>query len=408
MRPFVRVTVVTALEAYPRPPRDAPRQLAAVILRSPRVVDLFEARAATNPVRVVSRSVGPVEARADHETASRLLVDTVPALARELDLTVGRLLWLADTRGWNRTAAEGPLHHYRYEWLARPGRTPRLLEKPLHRLKTTQRTILDDLLTALPVHDAAHGFVTGRSAVTGAALHVGQDVVISADLTSFFPSVRAGSVYGVFRDAGFAEPLAHLLTGVCTHRVPVGILSAMPPGGSPDERFALRQRLSAAHLPQGAPTSAALGNLVLRHLDARLAGWAKSAGSVYSRYADDLTFSGGASLASRADAFARGVDRIVADQGYALNPQKTRVRRQGVRQSVTGVVVNERTSAGRREYDLLKATLHNCLRDGPARQNRGGRPDFRAHLAGRVGWFEQCNPERGARLRSLFEQIAWA
>ncbi|PYY32182.1 hypothetical protein DEI87_15275, partial [Curtobacterium sp. MCBD17_029] len=218
-RAYVGHAVRTALETYPRPPVDAPRQLAAVIAASPQLVRLHRTRSTRRPVRVLVRRAVPV--RAVPRVSSRLLVDTLPELARELDLTVGRLLWLADTRGWNRRpGSASPLHHHRHEWVRRPGRTPRLLEKPLDMLRRTQRTVLDELLAVLPVHDAAHGFVPGRSVVSGAALHVGQRVVITADLTSFFASVRARSVYGVFRAAGFAEPLAHVLTGLCTHRVP--------------------------------------------------------------------------------------------------------------------------------------------------------------------------------------------
>jgi RNA-directed DNA polymerase len=129
--------------------------------------------------------------------------------------------------------------------------------------------------------------------------------------------------------------------------------------------------------------------------------------AVYTRYADDLTFSGGAELARRPDAFLRGVDRIVTDQGHRLNARKTRVRRAGVRQSVTGVVVNERTSPGRREVDRLHAVLHNAVVHGPASQNRAGHPDFRAHLLGRIGWVEQVHPARAVRLREEFDRITW-
>lgn len=407
-RSFVGAAVAAALDAFPRPPRDAPRALADVLATTPRLVSEHARRLARRPVAVVARQVAPV--RAGRHVAGPLVVDTLPELARALDLTVGRLLWLADTKGWNRRAdPEGPLHHYRHTWTVRPGRTPRLVEAPMHLLRRTQRTVLDELLAGIPVHDAAHGFVPGRSVVTGAALHVGTEVVVTMDLTSFFATVRAPSVYGVFRRAGLAEPVAHVLTGLCVHRVPPHVLRAMPSGGagSVDERSALRRALTEAHLPQGAPTSPALANLVLRHLDARLAGWAAAAGATYTRYADDLTFSGGAALAARADAFVAGVERIVRDQGHAVNPHKTRVRRRGVRQSVTGVVVNDRLSPGRAEVDRLHAILHNCVRSGPESQNRDGHPEFRAHLLGRIGWVGQTHPGRAARLRAEFDRIDW-
>lgn len=405
-RAVVGLAVDAALRTHPRPPVDAPRQLAAVLADDARLAELHRARATRRPVRVLARRATAVRARPD--TASPLLVDTLPELARALGVTLGRLLWLADTRAWNRQAGpSSPLHHFRYGWVVRPGRVPRLLEKPMDLLRRTQRTVVDELLVALPVHDAAHGFVPGRSVVTGAAVHTGQQVVVTADLTSFFASVTAPTVYGVFRAAGFAEPLAHVLTGLCTHRVPPHVLTDMPPGGSPEDRAALRRSLAVAHLPQGAPTSPALANTALRHLDARLAGWAAASDAVYTRYADDLTFSGGDRLAARPDAFLRGVGRIVDDQGYRLAPHKSRVRRRGSRQSVTGVVVNDRPSPGRREVDRLHAVLHNAAVHGPASQDRTGHPDFRAHLLGRIGWVEQVHPGRARRLREEFARIRW-
>jgi hypothetical protein len=404
-RSIAATAAVVAVHAYRSAPRDAPRELAAVLGASRRLAETFARQSARRPVVVRTRPAVATVARQPHGGLPR--IDTVADLARLLDLTVDHLDWLADTKGWNRRAAPGPLHHYRYEWRPRPGRTPRLLEVPLHRLRTTQRRVLDDLLIHLPVHDAAHGFVRGRTALTGAAKHTGRRVVVSADLESFFAAVPARTVYGIFRRAGLPERVAHSLTGICTHSVPGAVLRAMPTGGSSDERHRLRSLLAASHLPQGSPSSPALANLALRRLDSRLAGWADAAEATYTRYADDLAFSGDEPLAARADAFLRGVGRIVEDAGYSLNARKTHVRRAGVRQSVTGVVVNAVPATGRREYDTLKAILHNCARSGPGRQNHGGHTDFRAHLSGRIGWVEQVHPPRGARLRGLFDRVEW-
>jgi RNA-directed DNA polymerase len=191
------------------------------------------------------------------------------------------------------------------------------------------------------------------------------------------------------------------------HAVPTHVLAAMPPGGSPSERFALRKALVIPHLPQGAATSPALANLAVRRLDSRLAGWVDAAGGQYTRYADDLAFSGPPELARRADAFVRGVTRIVEDEGHSINQHKTRVRTASVRQTVTGVVVNQRTNTPRREFDRLRAILHNAAAHGAESQNLGHHPDFRAHLLGRISWMESVNPGRGLRLREDFARIQW-
>lgn len=406
-RAFVVTAAAEYLRAFPRPLPDSPRLVAAVIEAAPGFAAAVVRSDRRAPLRIAVRSPEPTEAVRPEWGGPTSGLHTVADLARALDLTVGRLEWFADTRGWNRRAPDGPLQHYRYEWRTRTGRTPRLLEVPRDRLRAVQRQVLDDILAPMPLHDAAHGFVRGRSAVTGASAHTGRDVVVGLDLVSFFASVPARRVYGLFRRAGLPEAVAHLLTGLCTHAVPARVLAAMPPGGSADERFALRRALQTSHLPQGAPTSPALANLSLARLDARLDGWAEAVGATYTRYADDLAFSGDERLARRLPAFLRGVDRIVVSEGHSLNPRKTRVRPAGTRQTVTGVVVNQRTAPVRPEYDALKALLRNCALDGPAGQNRAGVPDFRAHLLGRIAWVEQLHPERGARLRERFAAIRW-
>ena len=397
------------LETFRSRPSDAPREVVEVVLGAPpfsRAIEVSIERDA--PIRIIHHPTAPTESRVTTDSggaAPRL--DSLADLSALLDLTQGELDWFADPQLRNRRARPGRLHHYQYDWLRREGRTPRLLEVPGLRLRAIHRRVLDDVLASIPLHSAAHGFVPSRSAVTGAAVHTGAEVVINLDLISFFARVSAGRVYGVLRQAGIPEAVAHTLTGLAAHAVPPHVLAAMPPGGSPSERFALRQALAAPHLPQGAPTSPALANLAVRRLDSRLAGWVDAAGGQYTRYADDLAFSGPVELARRANAFIRGVTRIVEDEGHTINPHKTRVRGASVRQAVTGVVVNERTNTPRRDFDRLRAVLHNAAVHGPESQNRGGHPDFRAHLLGHISWMESVNPARGVRLRADFARIEW-
>lgn len=164
---------------------------------------------------------------------------------------------------------------------------------------------------------------------------------------------------------------------------------------------------AAPHLPAGAPTSPALANLAAFGLDTRLAGLARTFGANYTRYADDLTFSGDTTLARRVTRFLGIVAEITADEGYAINQRKTRVMPQTTRQQVTGIVVNSHNNVSRTEYDRLKAVLHNCARNGPVAENRDNHSDFRAHLNGRVTWAENINPQRARKLRTLYDQIAW-
>jgi hypothetical protein len=241
--------------------------------------------------------------------------------------------------------------------------------------------------------------VPGRSVRTAAARHAGAEVVICLDLAAFFTSVPGPRVYGLFRSAGYPEPVAALLTGLCTVATPVPVLSGAPAG--------LRSALARPHLPQGAPTSPALANRVAARLDRRLTGLADALGATYTRYADDLVLSGDRALGRAAGRVVDTVGRIAAEEGFRLQPAKTRVQGPAGRRTVTGLVVNERPTVRRSEVDALRALLHNAAVHGPASQNRAGHPDFRAHLAGRVGWVESVDPARGARLRAQLARIDW-
>jgi hypothetical protein len=405
-RRWLRPVAALVLAGYRSPPKDAPRELTAVIATAgPFVEAARAARERGRPLRAVrlipsgtamGRSRWPVPELGD-----------LGALGALLDLDQHRLAWLADGEHRQRRTPAGPLHAYRYRWLAHPGRPPRLLEVPAPRLRRVQRVLLDRVLGLIPAHGAAHGFVPGRSALSGARHHVGQAVVLTLDLSAFFATVTAGRVYAVARAAGYPEPVAHCLAGLCTTATPVAVIAAMPPGGSPEQRAHLRRHLAAGHLPQGAATSPQLANLAAFRLDARLSGYAVAAGASYTRYADDLTLSGGRRVRGRADAIVATVSRIAADEGFRLNVAKTRVRHRGERQQVTGIVVNEQPNLPRGDYDRLKAILFNAVRAGPAGQNRDAVTDFRAHLVGRVSWCEQVSPDRGRRLRALLDQVEW-
>jgi hypothetical protein len=224
-------------------------------------------------------------------------------------------------------------------------------------------------------------------------------VVVRLDLEDFFAAVVAARVFGIFRAAGYPEAVAHVLTGLCTNAVP---LSESVP-----DHFRLSRRLATPHLPQGAPTSPALANLCAFGLDRRLTALAARFGATYSRYADDLVLSGGPLLRRAADTVAAAVAAVARDEGFHVNDAKRRMTTRAGAQRVCGIVVNDRPNLARRDYDRLKAVLHDAALHGPAAANRAGVPDFRAHLAGRVAWLESLNAARGARLRERLDAIEW-
>lgn len=334
---------------------------------------------------------------------------TFGELADWLEVDPSKLDWFADLRGLERNAASGPLRNYRYHWLSkRVAGSARLIESPKARLKTIQRRILHHILDRIPPHRAAHGFTCGRSIKTFVAPHVGRSIVLRTDLTDFFPTVSKGRVTAVFRTAGYPEEVCQVLAAVCTNQVSEGVWRSFPQFGSDRDRWRHEALYRRPHLPQGAPTSPALANLCSFRLDCRLEGLAQTFGANYTRYADDLLFSGDRDFARVIRRFYVIVCAIAIDEGFRVNLRKTRIMAPAQRQCAAGLVLNEHPNVRRDSYDRLKATLHNCVRHGPAGQNRAGAADFRAHLHGRIAFIESVTPTRGHKLRALFDRIVWS
>jgi retron-type reverse transcriptase len=309
------------------------------------------------------------------------VLNTARDLAAAAGVEFGRLRWLTFHR---RGAAL--VHYHRYAIPKKTGGM-RAISAPKAALADLQEWVLARILDRLSVEPEAHGFVRERSIVTNATPHVGKAIVINLDLKDFFPTVTFRRVKGLFQKFGYSEQVSTVLGLVCTEppRVPVEV----------DGRklyVALGERM----LPQGACTSPAITNLVCRRLDRRLAGLARKWGFAYTRYADDLTFSGdgrqGVAL------LLRGVRSALADEGFTEHPKKTRVMRRGRRQEVTGVGVNDKVSVGRAEARQLRAILHNAAKHGMESQNREGHPNFEAHLRGRIAFVSMVDPTRGASL----------
>jgi RNA-directed DNA polymerase len=288
-------------------------------------------------------------------------------LAAWLDVTPDELDARADVWGREAKTPGGPMRNYAYAWRGKRSGAARLIEAPKPRLRAMQRKVLHGVLDAIPPHDAAHGFRRGRSVATFTASHVGREIVVRLDLRDFFASIHRARIQAIFATAGYPRRTAELLAAICWNTTPDDVWLDYP-GTLPEDlgRFPAARQYRRPHLPQGAPTSPALANLCAYRLDCRLAGLARSADAVYTRYADDLLFSGDAPFARVARRFALHVAAVAREEGFSVHPRKTRLMRQGVRQFAAGVVLNERPNVPRAEYELLKAILHRAARDGPA------------------------------------------
>ena len=309
----------------------------------------------------------------------------VPPLATTRDLAdwlridPGLLHWFADLGDLNRRATSTTLRHYNLRTLTKSNQRDgsfRLLESPKQHLKHLQRQIYREILRPIPLHTAVNGFRPGHSILTFAEPHAGRAAVLRFDLQDFFPSVSGPRVQAFFRTLGYPETVADLLGGLCTTTVPRPFWRTVTtdPITQPIDQ---RQRIQGArilysrpHLPQGAPTSPAIANLCAFRLDRRLAGLAASAGATYTRYADDLAFSGDSAFARSATLrnFAPQVAAIAIEEGFRVHPHKTRLMRSSARQHLAGLTLNQRPNLSRKDLKQLEAILTNCLRHGPKRK----------------------------------------
>lgn len=274
-----------------------------------------------------------------------------------------------------RICEEPESARYRYERRL-VGKKVRLLRIPKPALRRIADAIKKRLLDQMSLPPTMHGWRKKHSTKTYARPHVRSSALINVDIQDFFPSVNGARVHAFWMRAGFTREAAKLLTAltVCNNQ-----------------------------LPQGSPTSQAIGNQVLVRLDRRLNRLAALNDSRLSMYGDEFTLSG----RRRVKRLKGLAIRIVEQEGFKVNPTKVKDFDRSEKQEIAGIVVNRKPSLGRDEYRQLRAIVHNCLERGPSSQNRGNLPNFRAHLRGRISHLHQVNTKLGSRLLSDFNKIVW-
>lgn len=305
------------------------------------------------------------------------------ALADAIGIPLAELRFLAYDRALSRTS------HYQRFTIAKKSGGERLISAPMPRLKRAQYWVLDNLVGKVPVHEAAQGFVPGRSILTNAERHVGRDVVVNLDLKDFFPTLTFRRIKGKFRGLGYPEAVATVLALLCTEP-------------DTDEIELDGERLFVSRgprrLPQGAPTSPMLTNLVCSRLDARLSALAGSLGFTYTRYADDMTFSASGEGAGKVAILLKMIGEIVANEGFTIHPDKTRVMRRGRRQEVTGLTVNERVAVPRDTLRRFRALLHGIAKTGPEGKRWGVARDVFDGALGFAYFVRMVTPALGETL----------
>ena len=315
-------------------------------------------------------------------------------LAKALGLTISRLRWLT----YHRDVDSGT--HYRRWQIPKRDGTLRTITAPRSHMKAAQRWALRNVWDKLPVHGAAHGFLTARSIVTNARAHAGADVIVKIDIQDFFPTITFRRVKGLLRKAGLPEGVSTLLGLLCTE----------PPRDTLVHRGKTLYVASGPRaLPQGAPTSPQITNALCRRMDRRLSGLARMLGMAYTRYADDLTFSWKQPVSKPEDAASvpvrapigvllRGSSAILKAEGFRVHAKKTRIMRAGTRQAVTGLVVNAASGAppARVPRDVVRR-LRAAIKNRELGREGKGPKETLAQLKGLAAFVYMADPEKGRR-----------
>lgn len=257
----------------------------------------------------------------------------------------------------------------------------RILTIPCDDLKKVQKWILKEILYTIEVDESANGFITNRSIVTNAKKHLHQNVVYNLDLENFFPTIKIHSIYTIFKKLGYEKEICTLLSKLCTYN---------------------------NQLPQGAPTSPYLSNIVLKKLDNRLKKFSQKMDINYSRYADDLTFSGNKiSKATR-----KFIKEIIESEGFKINLSKERIAFRNNRQEVTGLIVSgNKLSVPRGKERYLRQQIYFCktkgVFDNLLFQEKEEVSNYREHLYGLAQFIKMVDQEKGNNFLKKLDSINW-
>lgn len=258
-----------------------------------------------------------------------------------------------------------PNYFYRDFEVAKKNGSKRLISEPLPSLKEIQMWILRNILYKVPISAFAKAYRPTVSLLENLRFHKNQPKVFTLDLENFFPSIRVEAVENEFLELGYSRIISKLLSRLCTR------------DGS---------------LPQGAPTSPYLSNLVFKVADAAIAAYCKEHKIRYTRYADDMSFSGDFDE----NKLLQIVTEIIEKMGLRINAKKTKLMTPDMRQTVTGVVVNQKPQIIFHERNQLRQALYYIQKFGFEEHREYkeiNQKNYLEHLLGKINFVLQINPK---------------
>lgn len=255
----------------------------------------------------------------------------------------------------------------------------REIDIPVEGLKYVQRWILDNILYNIKISKVAKGFVPKLSIKENAEKHIRKECLITVDIKDFFPSIKFETVYRIFSYFGYTNDMAYVFAKLCT-----------------------RDEL----LPQGAPTSPYISNIVCLKLDKRLLKLTESLSADYTRYADDITISGDKNIEKYTDLIVK----IINEEGFEININKTRVKYRHDRQMVTGLVVNDKVSVPKKLKKYLSQQIYFCQKygiSGHLKHINCDKSNYKEHLYGLAYFIKMVENEEGIKFLGGLNAITW-
>lgn len=257
-----------------------------------------------------------------------------------------------------------PYFYRDFEILKKNGKK-RLISEPLPSLKEIQIWILENILHKIPISPYAKAYKTNCRIIENLRFHIGQPKVFTIDLENFFPSIKLDQIEIIFLKLGYSQLIANLLAKLCCR----------------DEC-----------LPQGAPTSPCLSNIFFRDADNSIAKYCKERKINYTRYADDLSFSGD----FNEEELLNYILDIIKQLRLKINNKKTKLMFQDARQTVTGILVNKKPQVVFHKRNELRQNIYYIQKFGLANhiQHNGiKQKNYLEHLLGKINFILQINPK---------------
>lgn len=382
------------------------RRIGVAIVWSPQLY-ISKGRTQGHPDDLVRNSLAQIEEVIDG-------VYSLPAILTLNHLSKRTQIHYHDLR---RMVSHADYKRYRKFSIKKRSGGRRFIYIPEPTLMGLQRWINEYILKKVPAHKCSYAFSPGSSIIKCASRHTGAQWLIKIDIVSFFESVSEIQVFRVFKELGYQPLVAFELSRICT--VPVGSFS--------QRRFLKAWRVNdenktissyakemLGYLPQGAPTSPILSNLVMRTLDSEIEMLAKKEGLVYSRYSDDMTFStrGKEYTRKKAKIFIGKVEKILSVVGFKRHFKKTTVIPPGSRKIVLGLQVDGEKPTLRREFkDTLRQHIYYLEKHGAIEHAKKRNFDtvwgMKCHIRGLLDYARMVEPEYGSALIGRFNSIIW-